>query len=700
MKKRKGKLLISLLTVFMMVFAIIPCMGISIAEADSDPYVYENSSWSGITNLIKTVKYKENGDGTFNADIYYDLSEVGVAVLDNDVEGMGYESRDSENKLKNLGTYGSFDKNEMQGSIPDVGKGLNPGETWKVKIYLAYDSYADEPLNVNFAWLTLTVPQIKVLEKPQEPTTPPAVVKELKDKTVEIKDIKKDHLGQTIYTEKFYIDSSVSYFSVEVNQTNISSQDYNWILMLEDPNGKVVSAIGDIYGDGAEYGSFDETKSGFSTKGYYTLKLICGYTGLSTIGYKLNINLKKAISYSYKYTKATAQLLNDGSYLIQGEGYDGNDALKPAIYRENLTTGKFMLLKMGEEWSYDETNKTPDTTYKYYVVNYNKVSASGLPTDSNEISVSSTAREALNKYAATATIKTAPIIVANVTDLKIKKQGVKQVELEWFWDSNVFHGFVVQSYDDEGNLFATKYYSDGRAPGNTIYIPYSGTTNVRVMAFFNDSATTTIFGEPTVIKATSAKISAPSANVTKISTKKAKITVYKSGDGVQVQQKVGKKWKDVTKGSTASTYKKTWSKNSAGKTSYRARAYVKDGGKTYYSSWKTYKPKSNYKTYTKYGVSYMRNTHAYGDVFFLPTKVEYKGSKIKVTGRFYNTWKIIRDSGKFKITYKADGKTIGSKTISVKNMKANSYKTTTFYLSGSKKDADLRCASYTLKTLK
>ena len=572
MKNKKGKFIVSLLTVFMMVFTVIPYMGAMTAEADSDPYVYENASWGGISNLIKEVKYNEQSNGTFTVEVFYDTSQVDPQLLVNEVQAMGYQWCDSSNIIRPA-TNGSFNPYVTKDSIiiTNNGVGFKPGEVWKVRIYLAPDYYADEELDYSFAWLTLTAPQLKASSQPE-----------------------------------------------------ISS----------------------------------------------------------------------------RYTEVTVEKSTDGSYYIQDAKYVGDDSITAAIYRENLSTGKFMCVTIGYDYAWDSNNMKPNTEYKYYVVNQNHLKETGYPTDNNEIDISLAARTELNKYSATATIKTDPIKVANVTDLKVYKKGLKYVELRWFQDSNVYQGFLVQSYNDQGKVFEEKVYYNGITSGNTIYVPYSGTTYIAVRAFLNDSETSTIYGEPAVIPVTSAKLTSPSVNITKISSKNARITVYKTGDGIQVQQKVGKKWKNVTTGSKAATYKKTWTKNSAGKTTYRVRAYIKDQGETYYTKWKEYKPKTNYRTYSKVSVKYLRDFYEYGDVFFFPTKVQYKGSKIKVTGRFYNTWMIARDSGKFKITYKADGKTIGYKTISVKNMKANSYKTTSFYLTKSKKNADLRCASYTLNTLK
>ena len=73
-----------------------------------------------------------------------------------------------------------------------------------------------------------------------------------------------------------------------------------------------------------------------------------------------------------------------------------------------------------------------------------------------------------------------------------------------------------------------------------------------------------------------------SGNITKIKSTKASITLTRddNADGIEVDQKKKSKWVDVTK-SKSKIVKKTWSKNSAGSSSYRARTYFKDrNGKT------------------------------------------------------------------------------------------------------------------------
>jgi len=704
MKKSKRRLGGSLLAVLAGLFTLIAYMymNVTTVQAADNPYVYENPAWDGNTeeDIVQKITYVPQQDGTYGIKVYFDISHLDSQTVYNYAEEMGYTYQDHSDKLH----YGTLDNLDYLDFLDarfesDVlTLGIEPGKEWSIRFYLTDGNYEwEDPM---FSWITHTAPQLKDADKPAEPETPPAgVVVGEQDGVVTVSGVNKNHYGQVVYSGMLYLDSNTSLLCVELSHELVEPHDSNWKIVLIDPNGQEVTTVDYLYGEGAAWGSLDETKSGFSTGGYYTVKLISGYSGLGTIGYRLKFGVIQTVSYSYKYVSASAEKLSDGSYLIKGGKYDGNDVLKPAIYRENLSTKKFMCLAMDAEWAYDETSKKPDTSYKYYVVNYYRLTGTGLPTSSKEIAISDSVRAELNKYAATATIKTDPIKVANVTNLKVKKKGLKSVELEWFWDSNVFSGFVVKSYNSSGKLMATKYYKDGRVPGNTIYIPYKGTSKVKVTAYYNYDGKK-LYGKTATISATSAKLQAPSVNITKISNTNARITVYRNGDGTQVQQLVGKKWKDVTTGSTSKTYKKTWTKNSAGKTTYRVRAYVKDQGKTYYTDWKKYTPKVNSRTYSKLSVSYVRNSYEYGDVYFFPTKVEYKGSKIKVTGRFYNTWKIASDSGKFKITYKADGKTIGTKTISVNNMKADSYKTTTFYLDNSKKNADLRCASYTLKTIK
>jgi len=86
--------------------------------------------------------------------------------------------------------------------------------------------------------------------------------------------------------------------------------------------------------------------------------------------------------------------------------------------------------------------------------------------------------------------------------------------------------------------------------------------------------------------------------------------------------------------------------------------------------------------------------------FFHPTKVVYSGSKIKVTGKFTNSLYIASTSCKMKITFKDNGKVVGTKTVSSGNLSAGSQKKVTFTLNNSKTGADLRTASYSVTYLK
>ena len=91
MKKRKGRLLISLLTVFMMVFAVIPYMGASVVEADNDPYIYMNNSWQNSKgDIIDKITYLPQSDGTFDTTVRIDLSHLDSQTLYYDVGAIAY----------------------------------------------------------------------------------------------------------------------------------------------------------------------------------------------------------------------------------------------------------------------------------------------------------------------------------------------------------------------------------------------------------------------------------------------------------------------------------------------------------------------------------------------------------------------------------------------------------------------------------
>ena len=160
-------------------------------------------------------------------------------------------------------------------------------------------------------------------------------------------------------------------------------------------------------------------------------------------------------------------------------------------------------------------------------------------------------------------------------------------------------------------------------------------------------------------------------------------------NGTILYQNVGGKWKEI--GKTSYSKKYTVKKNTAGKRQYRVVSYVTDGGKTYYAApSKAAKPQSNVCTckYPKYAGGYKSASH-----FWRPIKISYSGNKVVVKGRFINTHIYSMNYFNIKLTVKAEGKVIGTKTIKCGKIKAKGTKVVTVKLDKSKKNMDLRNGS-------
>ena len=109
------------------------------------------------------------------------------------------------------------------------------------------------------------------------------------------------------------------------------------------------------------------------------------------------------------------------------------------------------------------------------------------------------------------------------------------------------------------------------------------------------------------------------------------------------------------------------------------------------------KPKVNQATYTNWSLSYLSNLHGAYNSYWYPLKVNYNGNKVQVKGKFYNTG-IMTRTCKVKVTFKVDGKVIGTKTVSAK-VGGGGTVTKTFTLNNSVKGKDLYRVTYSVKYL-
>ncbi|MBR3785252.1 MAG: hypothetical protein IKJ77_02460 [Firmicutes bacterium] len=472
---------------------------------------------------------------------------------------------------------------------------------------------------------------------------------------------------------------------------------------------------------GVVIGSLESTGSGlaelsiaqFPKADTYKMILYSGQNHMGHSVYEICFNLTDIQVATNKHESITAEVGNytEGSvyeyakyYVKLNVGkYNGTGLFEQAIYRENLKTGLFYATDTSDVVWDDAVAEGAD--YRYYVVNKALLDYAGeMPTAYTEKAISAAAKEELTNKAVYTDVEMPDPKVQQVSDLKVKSKGIKVATVEWWWKADGQPGHVssyeLRVYNSKGKQVGKPVYAaDGRV-GTTLTIPYEGESQITVTPFYNYD-NNTFWGEAKAVPVKSAKMKAPSINVTKISNSKVKITTYRDPAelGVQIQQKVGNKWKVVTNKGTAKVYKKTWSKNKAGSTQYRVRAYLKDAGKTYYSPWKKMKPQKNEFKYTAHSLQYYRNLYG-RDTYWEPVKVYYSGNKIKLNCKFYNAWRWIDSSCKVKVTFKEGSKVVGTKTISSGTMAASTIKNMTVTLDKSKAGADLRTITYSVKYLK
>ena len=374
------------------------------------------------------------------------------------------------------------------------------------------------------------------------------------------------------------------------------------------------------------------------------------------------------------------------------DSYDGTDKYgNNVFYREDVVKKTITCVQnrtYHNERIIGYDNPYLDTEYTYYVAKESvlKEKLSTLTREEGKkVSLGTETKSKLQSISSYATVTTPKPVLPKITSLSIST-GVKTASLSWKTSSSEnITGYEVCRY--YGSSFKKKYTVTSRYLKAAI--PYKGTSKFKVRIYYKDPNGKTYYGSYTTLKScTSKQISAATGSVTKISDKKARITINKStgSTGTIVYQYTGGKW--VKLGSTTgSSY--TTTKNTAGKKKYKLKSYVKDAGKTYYSSSysKTYSPKANVATfsYSNYPASYEQLSH-----YWRPNKIYYSGSKVVVNGKFINTHIYSLDYCKIKLTVKCQGKVIGTKIINSGKLKPNQVKKMTVKLDNSKSGYDLR----------
>ena len=93
MKTGKRKVVISIITAFVMVFAVIPYMGNSQVNAASDPYIQEYTSSQ--STPITQIKFIPDGNGTFGIEVTVDYEVYNMDQWQT-IEGMALQVRDTD----------------------------------------------------------------------------------------------------------------------------------------------------------------------------------------------------------------------------------------------------------------------------------------------------------------------------------------------------------------------------------------------------------------------------------------------------------------------------------------------------------------------------------------------------------------------------------------------------------------------------
>ncbi|MDD6043825.1 MAG: hypothetical protein PUB87_08770 [Eubacteriaceae bacterium] len=400
------------------------------------------------------------------------------------------------------------------------------------------------------------------------------------------------------------------------------------------------------------------------------------------------------VGFSAEYYEGESDEYVDVKYT----GYNwGSDSGYNIFLRENPVAGTIKQLDYTTYRTYRDSIFKPGRTYVYYVVK-NSVLSSQMKdfwdrVGSSEMSITAEERAKLRTISAYAEVAVPGPRIINVSNLKVTP-GVRSASLTWDYDYETIEpnvsGFYVRIYSSDGNLY--KEYNETTENGIKCSakhaIPYKGTYYFTVTPYFEYEGET-YEGTPTAkVGCTSKSLSAATGSVTKISDKKARITIKKAAGstGTIVYQYTGGKW--VKLGSTTGT-SYTTTKNTAGKKKYRLMSYIVENKTTYkaskYSS--TYSPKANVATfsYSSYPSSYPKYNH-----YWRPTKVSYSGNKVLVNGKFINTHLFAVDYVKIKITIRCQGKVIGTKTVSSGYMRSNQVKKMSVKLDYSKTGYDLR----------
>ena len=690
-KRSRRRLAISLLIIVAMVFTMIPCIGADVAEADTNDLVQVYTPTQSCP--VSKVEYVPQSDGQFNLKVtvnldvfkkagypdgdyyWYDLS-----ILNN---GTGKYLAYEEGNLVSLSGERIYEYNKEKN--PNYSLTQNQGITIKYSL-----------LDANPQGDPETGEEPDPLNSPAElHCTAPAYPE---DESVSFDERTRDctsaDKNTAVFSKSFKADSTKMFLA---SASHVDESGYGWDtafdLQVTDSSGN------DITRKTADSSTGYKYQWNFTKSDTYTFSLICKYGSSGKCAYDVRGELQNVPVETSSFTGFKAELIYSTNNAFMGvdvyfDSYDGTDKYgNNVFYREDVERKTITCVQNSTYHSeriigYDDPPYL-DTTYTYYVAKESALEDT-LPdltrTEGSKVALSASTKTKLQSLFSYATVKTPKPVLPEITSLSIST-GVKKASLSWKVSSTEnITGYQVERY--YGSTLKKEYTVTSSRNLNAA-IPYKGTSKFKVRIYYEDPNGQTYYGSWTALKScTSKQISAATGSVTKISDKKARITIKKStgSTGTIVYQYTGGKW--VKLGSTTgSSY--TTTKNTAGKKKYKLKSYVKDAGKTYYSSSysKTYSPKANVATfsYSNYPSAYEQLSH-----YWRPDKIYYSGSKVVVNGKFINTHIYTLDYCKIKLTVKCQGKTIGTKTINSGKLKPNQVKKVTVKLDNSKTGYDLR----------
>ncbi|MDO4486650.1 MAG: hypothetical protein Q4C46_08685 [Bacillota bacterium] len=686
-KQSRRRLAISLLTIIAMVFTLIPCMGVDVAEADTNGLVQTYTPTESCP--VSKVEYTPRDDGKFNIKVTLDLNM--------------YKTYD-QNKTYyyDMSIYNDSYTRCITGEQSSLGKAING----QVAFSYGDDSHyvqSNEQFNVKFELYDENVqdPNARPINNPGKlnctaPTYPSSTTFY---NNVQTKDCYSSDKNSAVIQQTFTADSSkVFTASASYVESSGYAYDTSFELQVKDSDNNIISAKLINSSD------FKAYEWNFTKSDTYTFALICKYASSGKCAYTVSANLKqvpKTPDESFGWFRAVPY--GDSQFKINIENYEGSYGSDNNVYyREDMTAGTITCIENSISTEVLDTVPYYDRKYTYYVAKKGAIEAAvpGLTlTLMNPVSFKdSTTKAKLKSVSAYAEVTASAPTIVKVNNLKATA-GVRSASLTWKYEYDTtapnVTGFNVNIYAPNGSLYKTYKYTPQYSSycGATYSIPYDGTYYFTVTPYYVYNGKTYTGTASAKVGCASSKISAATGSVTKISSKKARITIKKSAGstGTMVYQYVSGKWKYIGK-TTGSSY--TVTKNTAGKKKYRLRSYIVDNGKTYYSgSYSgTYSPKSNTAAfkYSNRPAAYPMYSH-----YWRPDKIYYSGNKVVVKGKFINTHIYRLDYFKIKLTVKCQGKVIGTKTINSGKMKSNKVKKVTVKLDKSKAGYDLRAGNLT-----